>query len=49
MLRALEKAGTPIPHLEIAYEQLNDVLNGRAGMVVCTLGWRVRCGKLGKR
>jgi glycosyltransferase involved in cell wall biosynthesis len=48
MLRALERAGTPILHMDIPYEELNDALNGRAGMVVCTFGSRVRWGKLGR-
>jgi hypothetical protein len=48
MLRALRRAGTPIPHLVIPYEQLNDVLNDYAGVVVCSLGVRVRWWKLGR-
>jgi Glycosyl transferases group 1 len=48
MLRALEKEGTPITHIVIPYEQLNERLNGVAGVVVCTLDARVRWGKLGR-
>jgi hypothetical protein len=48
MLRSLRKARTPIPHLTVPHEQLNDVLNDYAGVVVCSLDARVRWGKLGR-
>jgi Glycosyl transferases group 1 len=48
MLRALERAGTPIPHLVIPYEQLNERLNDLAGVVVCMIDARVCWGKLGR-
>jgi hypothetical protein len=48
MLRMLERAGAPIPHLTVPYEQLNDILNDQAGMVVCSFEARVRWGKLGR-
>jgi Glycosyl transferases group 1 len=48
MLRALRKAGTPIPHYVIPYERLNDRLNDFAGVVVCSIDSRVRWGKFGR-
>jgi hypothetical protein len=48
MLRALRRAGTPIPHYVIPYEHLNDRLNGLAGVVVCSIDARVRWGRVGR-
>jgi Glycosyl transferases group 1 len=48
MLRALERAGTPIPHLVAPYEQLNDALNDFGGVVVCNLDARARGWKFGR-
>lgn len=48
MLRALRRAGTPIPHCVIPYDHLNDHLNDFAGVVVCSVDARVRWGKVGR-
>jgi hypothetical protein len=48
MLRALKRAGTPIPHLVIPHEHLNERLNDLAGVVACMLDVRVRWGRFGR-
>jgi glycosyltransferase involved in cell wall biosynthesis len=48
MLRALRSAGTPIRHLVMPYEQLNDALNDLSGVVVCNIDARARWWKFGR-